>query len=131
MNALCRLFERIKAEAYGENAESESTVAANEKKITEVFAFVYNNEYDPTEAESILGFLSEQREAMRGQNADGAGQSGITSQPDSTSEPSNQYEKLAEFTENFKSFVKYADLKKQIKDFIDDRLSITYYINIS
>lgn len=128
MKALCRLFERIRDEAYGENAETESTVAANEENITDIFTFVYNNEYDSTEAERILGFLSEQREAMRRQNADGAGQSGSTSQPDSTSEPDNQYEELAKFTEAFNSFVNYTELKKQIKDFIDDRLSITYYI---
>ncbi len=128
MKKLRDLFERIRDEAYGKNAETESAVAANEEKITEIFAFVYNNEYNRTTADRLLDFLSGQREAMRRQNADGAGQSGSTSQPDSTSEPDNQYEELAKFTEAFNSFVNYTELKKQIKDFIDDRLSITYYI---
>ena len=105
-----------------------SIASGNEKKITDIFTFVYNNEYDSTEAERILDFLSEQREAMRRQNADRAGQSGSTSQPDSTSEPDNQYEELAKFTEVFNSFVKYAELKDRIKRFIDNDLSITYYI---
>ena len=131
---------------YGEIDQSTDIGTRNELEIKSILNFVYNNEYDPAEAEVILDSLSELQEGMLASNAAEAGQPGntieprstsqprstieprSTSQPSNTSESDNPHKELHDFTEAFNSFVKYAELKDRIKRFIDNNLSITYYI---
>ena len=113
---------------YPKIDQSAPAITENERNIQAILSFVYSNEYDPTEAKRILGFLYKLREGMLTQNAAEAGKPGSTSQPSNTSESDNPHKELHDFTEAFNSFVKYAELKERIKGFIDNNLSITYYI---
>lgn len=89
---------------------SNSTVTS--LSIKDILIFVYTNKYDETMIQDIQAFLSTQQEDLLNANTI----------------DEEKLKGLAEFMEVFDDFVKYAELKKQIDDFINDDLSLTYYI---
>ena len=95
---------------YQAIATSKSTSTAI--SIKDILNVVYTNKYEETEIQDIQAFLSNQQEILL--NA------GTIDEGD--------LKNLVKFMETFNNFAKCAELKKQIDDFINDDLSITYYI---
>ena len=105
------LYKTILPE-YQAVAASTSATQASSISVKEILAFVYTNEYDKTQIKRIQTFLSGQQEILLNANTD----------------EEEKLKNLAEFIETFNDFAKYAELKKIIDNFIEDDLSITYYI---
>lgn len=106
------LFYKTILPEYQAVAASTSATQASSISVKEILAFVYTNEYDKTQIKRIQTFLSGQQEILLNANTD----------------EEEKLKNLAEFIETFNDFAKYAELKKIIDNFIEDDLSITYYI---
>ena len=106
------LFYKTILPEYQAVAASTSATQASSISVKEILAFVYTNEYDKTQIKRIQTFLSGQQEILLNANTD----------------EEEKLKNLAEFIETFNNFAKYAELKKIIDNFIEDDLSITYYI---
>lgn len=104
-------YEKILPE-YQAVAASTSTNPATSISVKDILNVVYKNDYDEQTIQEIQAFLSGQQEVLL--NASTIDEEGLKD--------------LAKFMEVFDDFAKYAELKKQIDDFINDDLSITYYI---
>lgn len=104
-------YETILPE-YQAVAVSTSTSMTASISVKEVLAFVYTNKYDETKIQEIQEFLSDQQEILLNAN----------------SIDEEKLKDLANFMEAFNDFAKYLELEKRIDDFINDDLSITYYI---
>lgn len=111
IQSLKSFYETILPE-YQALAASTSTITEASVSIKDIFYVVYTNEYKETVIQDIQTFLSGQQEELLSA---------------STINDEN-IKNLAEFIEVFDDFAKYAELKEQINDFINDDLSITYYI---
>lgn len=97
---------------YQSVAASTSTSTTTSTRVKEILGVVYNNKYDQKEIQDIQTFLLDQQEVLLNANTI----------------DEEKLMDLAEFIEAFNDFAKYAELKKEIDDFIIDDLSITYYI---
>lgn len=111
IQSLKSFYETILPE-YQEIVASASASTANSMSIKSIFNVVYNNKYDQIQIQEIQAFLAEQQEVML--NAHSIDEEGLKD--------------LSGFIEVFSDFVKYAELKKLLDEFINDDLSVTYYI---
>lgn len=111
IQSLKLLYETILPE-YQAVAASASTSTAISISVKDIFNVVYTNEYDKTKIQNIQAFLSDQQEVLL----------------NASTIDEEKFKDLAEFIKAFNDFAKYLELKKLINDFIDDDLSITYYI---
>lgn len=111
IQSLKSFYETILPE-YQAVAASTSTSAATSISVKDILYVVYTNEYEEDKIREIQAFLSDQQEALLNANTI----------------DEERLKDLAGFIEVFNEFAKYAELKKQIDDFIDDDLTITYYI---
>lgn len=111
IQSLKSFYETILPE-YQVVAASTSSSMATSISVKDILDVVYTNQYNKTRIEAIQAFLSDQQEVLL----------------DESTIDEKELQDLAEFMEVFNDFAKYAELKKQIDDFINDDLSITYYI---
>lgn len=111
IQSLKSFYETLLPE-YQAVAASTSASQALSISVKDIFAFVYMNEYDKAKVQEIQVFLSYQQEVLL--NA------GTIDE--------EKLKDLAEFIEVFDDFAKYVELRSLIDDFIDNDLSITYYI---
>lgn len=111
IQSLKPFYETILPE-YQTVAAFASTSLATSISVKDILNVVYTNEYDKTKIQEIQAFLSDQQEVLLSTNTI----------------DEEKLKNLAEFIVAFNDFAKYAELKNLIDDFIDDDLSITYYI---
>lgn len=111
IQSLKSFYETILPE-YQAVAASTSTSTAASISVKDILNVVYTDQYDKTKIQAIQAFLSDQQEVLL----------------NASTIDEKELKDLAEFMEVFNDFAKYAELKKQIDDFINDDLSITYYI---
>ena len=111
IQSLKSFYEAILPE-YQAIATSTSTSMATSITVKDILNVVYTDKYDEPTIQNIQTFLSEQQEVLL--NASTINEKKLKG--------------LEEYIEAFNDFAKYAELKKLIDDFIDDDLSITYYI---
>lgn len=111
IQSLKSFYETILPEYQAVNA-STSTGMATSISVKDILDVVYTNEYDKTKIHGIQSFLLDQQEILL----------------NASTIDEEKLNDLAKFIEAFNDFTKYAELKKQMDDFINDNLSITYYI---
>lgn len=107
-----KLFYETILPEYQAVAASTSTSTATSIGVKGILGVMYTNEYDKAMIQDIQAFLSGQQEVLL----------------NASTIDEEKLKNLAEFVEAFNDFSEYLELKKQIDDFINDDLSITYYI---